>query len=328
MVQKFESPNIVIVGGGTGTSTLLREAKYATPNITAIVNVFDDGGSTGQLVAERGVTPAGDIRQCLGALSTNEALAELFNQRLENGHTVGNLRLADLEEDLGCFIEACDTAGTELSSVGRVLPVTTDRASLAMSFSDGSTILGESNIGDAFIQGKNPRLHFDITPNLHEQAEDAIMSADVVVIAPGNPYRSRLPVLAVRGMDFAMRRTDAHKVMIGNLVNLPGHTSGWHNSDHTDTVTERIGDIHTLVYNETYIAAQNDPVGTSIEGFKRLRAECVGRPLLAEALKSIDPNDPIASKRNTFLHDATVTVDTIMELAGHPSYDSRQLATA
>lgn len=148
---------VVVIGGGTGSFTLLRSLKNYTKLITALVNMADDGGSTGQLRDELGVLPPGDVRQCLVALSESPRTRELFNYRFEEGtfagHAFGNLFMAALEKMTGSFAEAVEESSQVLNIVGRVEPITLDKVTLVMETADGVTLKGESHIGHAEFGG-------------------------------------------------------------------------------------------------------------------------------------------------------------------------------
>jgi uncharacterized cofD-like protein len=223
---------VVVIGGGTGSFTLLRSLKNYVNNITALVNMADDGGSTGVLRDELGVLPPGDVRQCLVALSQSEKVRELFNYRFEegtfSGHAFGNIFLTALEKMTGSFAEAVETASTVLNIVGKVEPITLDEVTLVMEDSDGQIIRGEFKIGHAdFGAKKRPNMRLEPVASLNPKAKEAIASADLVVIAPGNIYGSLAPALIVPGMHEALSSTNAKKVYVCNLVTKPGQTDGF-----------------------------------------------------------------------------------------------------
>jgi uncharacterized cofD-like protein len=179
---------IVVIGGGTGSFTLLSELKNYTHNITALVNMMDDGGSTGVLRDELGVLPAGDVRQCLVALSTTPKVRELFSYRFDEGslkgHAFGNLFMAALERMTGSFAEAVETASEVLSVKGRVEPITLDDTKLVIRLQDGTTMYGQHETeGLKVPRGERPWLDLEPIAVINPEAHAAIVDADLVVIS-------------------------------------------------------------------------------------------------------------------------------------------------
>ncbi len=218
---------IAVIGGGTGSFTLLSQLKRYTQNISALVNMADDGGSTGVLRDELGVLPPGDVRQCLVALGESERLRDLFSYRFEEGtfegHAFGNLFLTALEKMTGSFASAVETAADVLKITGEVHPVTLDKVTLVMKQTNGIVTEGEFKIGDAdFGASKRPEMTLVPDAALNPNARQSIMEADIVVIAPGNMYGSLAPALVVPGMSEALNATQAKKVYVCNLVTKPG----------------------------------------------------------------------------------------------------------
>ncbi len=230
-----KKPHIALIGGGTGSFTLLNELKKLTPFITAIVNMSDDGGSTGLLRDELGVLPPGDVRQCLVALSDTREVRDLFNYRFDRGalanQSLGNVILSGLELKHGSFKKAVEVASSLLHITGKVAPVTLGEHTLVMK--DGDEIIrGEYLIGHRPINNPGATVFLEPKAKLNPEARSAIENADLVVIAPGNLYGSLLPALAVDGMDAAFKNSLAKKVVVANLVNKPGQTDNWHVVDY------------------------------------------------------------------------------------------------
>jgi uncharacterized cofD-like protein len=247
---------IAVIGGGTGSFTLLSQLKNYTKHVTALVNMADDGGSTGVLRDELGVLPPGDVRQCLVALSESERVRDLFNYRFDGGtfegHAFGNLFLTALEKMTGNFASAVETAADVLNIIGEVHPVTLDKVTLVMKQSNGAVTEGEFEIGHAdFGLNRRPDMHLMPKAELNPAARRAIMEADIVVIAPGNLYGSLAPALIVPGMSQALNETDAKKVYVCNLVTKPGQTDDFTVADFAHEV-ERFGDfkLDYVLYNE------------------------------------------------------------------------------
>ncbi len=224
--------NIVTIGGGTGSFTLLTELKEL-PNVevSAIVAMSDSGGSTGKLRVDMGVLPAGDVRQVLVALSRSpEMLRELFTYRYDvgtmTGHTFGNLFLSTLEKITGSLEEAIKQAGKILNVRGRIYPVTLSQHHLEVTMPNGEVVHGEGVIDNRYIQGYTSLTLTD-TPTLNPHARQAILDADIVIIAPGNFYCSIIPNLVVPGMPETLAESKARKVMVANLLTKEGHTTGF-----------------------------------------------------------------------------------------------------
>lgn len=246
---------IALIGGGTGSFTLLSNLKHYTRHISALVNMADDGGSTGVLRDELGVLPPGDVRQCLVALSESPKVRELFTYRFEDGslkgHAFGNLFLTALEKMTGNFADAVETAAEVLNIVGEVHPITLDPVTLVMTTSDGQEIVGEFKIGHADFNGAvHPEFRLEPQPRINPLAEKAILEADIVVIAPGNLYGSIAPALIVPGVSEALNRTKAARVYVCNLVTKPGQTDGFKVHDFASEI-ERLGrfKLDYVLYN-------------------------------------------------------------------------------
>ncbi|EEG77869.1 gluconeogenesis factor YvcK family protein [Dethiobacter alkaliphilus] len=238
-------PLITSIGGGTGLSTLLRGLKAYSSNLSAIVAVTDDGGSSGRLRENLGMLPPGDIRNCLLALANTEPLLErVFQYRFANGeglegHNLGNLFLAALTEEFG-FEEAVVAASRVLAVKGQVLPVTLDKLDLVARLDDGRLIRGESRIPEE--QGKIERLHLEPdTSQIYPGAARAIADAEIVVIGPGSLYTSVLANLLVPGVAEALRESKAKKIYICNVMTQPGETDDYTAADHLQAIYDHVG---------------------------------------------------------------------------------------
>jgi uncharacterized cofD-like protein len=260
MNEPFQPTDIKIamIGGGTGSFTLLSALKDYTSQIAAIVNMADDGGSTGVLRDELGTLPPGDVRQCLVALSDSPKIRELFNYRFEEGtfggHSFGNILLTALEKTTGSFAEAVETASEILRVNGTVIPATFDDVRLKMSWARASITLKGERVIDAYHFKKNPRkakLSLEPKPQVNPMAIAAIEQADLVVIAPGDLYTSLGPLLVIDGIGDALRRTSATVAYVCNLVTKQGQTDGFTVSDHAAEI-ERFGGgafLDVVLYN-------------------------------------------------------------------------------
>lgn len=240
-------PSVVVIGGGTGLSTLLRGLKVRSSNLTAIVTVADDGGSSGRLRQDLGIVPPGDLRSCLVALADTEPLMEkLFQYRFAGegalgGHSFGNLFIAAMTQVVGGDIEqALQQSSKVLAVRGRVLPSANCSVSLLAEMDDGSIVQGESAIP---LSGKSIR-RVRIEPadvSAVKAAVEAILTADAVVLGPGSLYTSVLPNLLVRDITAALKKTKALRMYVCNVMTQPGETTGYKASDHLRALFDHAG---------------------------------------------------------------------------------------
>lgn len=321
---------IAVIGGGTGSFTLLSSLKLYTKHVTALVNMADDGGSTGMLRDELGVLPPGDVRQCLVALSESERVRELFNYRFEEGtfegHAFGNLFLTALEKMTGNFATAVETAGEVLNITGEVHPVTLDKVTLVMKQDDGRVTEGEFRIGHAdFGASKRPEMTLTPKAELNPEARDAILKADIVVIAPGNVYGSLAPSLVVPGMSEALNATKAKKVYVCNLVTKPGQTDEFGVADFAEEI-ERFGtfSLDYVLYNDAkpskYLLdryakdgefwVHYDPAELDRKPYEAIGGHFVS----SERHKAAQSSDPIAHTRTLIRHDADAIAKQLMRI--------------
>jgi uncharacterized cofD-like protein len=244
MLEK-KGKRIVVIGGGTGLSTILRGLKKTDLDITAIVTVADDGGSSGILREEMKMPPPGDIRNVLVALAEKEPLLQsLFQHRFVNGnglagHSLGNLLIAAMQEITGDFVTSIKALSKVLAVRGNVLPAANTPISLAARMSDGTIVAGESNIPKA----KKRIEHVYIQPEeirALPEAIGAIEAADVIVVGPGSLYTSIIPNLLVKGIRDALKRCKAEKIYIANVMTQPGETDGYSVKDHIDAIYKHI----------------------------------------------------------------------------------------
>jgi uncharacterized cofD-like protein len=238
---------IVAVGGGTGLSTMLRGLKKHTSNLTAVVTVSDDGGSSGRLQKELGVLPPGDIRNCLVALADDEALVtDLLRYRFTegdglSGHSFGNLFLAAMTGITGNFDEAIKVSSRVLNIKGRVLPATLSVARLCARLTDGSIVEGESNIT---ASRGTPIASVYLDPGRALPLEEviaAIRDADAIILGPGSLYTSILPNLLVERVAREIEAANAVKLYVCNVMTQPGETDGYSASRHVEALIENAG---------------------------------------------------------------------------------------
>jgi len=245
--QLQKGPNIAAMGGGTGLSNLLRGLKEYSSNITAVVTVADNGGSSGKLRDELNILPPGDIRNCLVALADQETLMEdLFQYRFYKegdlrGHSFGNLYIAAMSEVLGDFEEAVEESSKVLAIRGKVLPSTNQNVNLGAVYVDKSSVIGESAIPN--LNKKIEKVYLkpgsvSITQNTRRQ----LLQADYIVVGPGSLYTSLIPNLLIQGMVDAIKISDAKKIFITNVMTQPGETTGYSAADHLQAVYDHIGE--------------------------------------------------------------------------------------
>ena len=239
-------PKIVAVGGGTGLSMLLKGIKNITNNITAVVTVGDDGGSSGRLREEMGVLPPGDIRNCIAALADDEDLVtKLFQYRFKSGeglegHSFGNLFLTALCSITGDMVRAVKESSNVLSIRGRVLPSTLDDMKLVAEMEDGRIIHGESNIPEA--HGKIKRLFTD--PKNCRALNDvitAIRDAELIILGPGSLFTSVIPNLLIPEISHEIAKSKAKKIYVCNIMTQPGETDNFSVSDHVNALIKHAG---------------------------------------------------------------------------------------
>jgi uncharacterized cofD-like protein len=241
---KGRGPRIVTIGGGTGLSSLLRGLKTYTSNLSAIVTVADDGGSSGRLRDEYRILPPGDFRQCLIALADAEPLMkQLFDHRFKegslDGHSFGNLFIMAMADVTGDFEHALRESGKVLAVKGTIFPSTLQDVTLVASI-NGSTVEGESKIP----KQNAPISHVFLKPDgaqANPEATQAILNAELVIIGPGSLYTSILPNLLVEGMVEAIKASPALKVYICNLAAQPGETDGYCVDDYLRVIREHVG---------------------------------------------------------------------------------------
>jgi uncharacterized cofD-like protein len=236
----IKGPKIVAIGGGTGLSTMLRGLKLYSSNITAIVTVADDGGGSGILRQDLGMLPPGDIRNCILALANTEPIMQQllqyrFKDGMLKGQSFGNLFLAAMDGISSSFVEAVRKMSDVLAVTGRVLPVTLDDIRLCAELEDGYVVSGEANIGthNNTHNGRIKRVFLDppFAKPLQE-AFDAIMEADVIVLGPGSLYTSIIPNLLVDGVCEQISKSSALKVYVCNIMTQPGESEGYSVYDH------------------------------------------------------------------------------------------------
>ncbi|MCM8710157.1 uridine diphosphate-N-acetylglucosamine-binding protein YvcK [Clostridium sp. SYSU_GA19001] len=245
-----KGPKVVVIGGGTGLSTMLRGLKHYTSNITAIVTVADDGGGSGDLREDLGILPPGDIRNCILALADTEPLMEELLQyrfkggRLEN-QSFGNLFLAAMDGISSNFEEAVQKMSSVLAVTGKVLPVTLDNVILKAKLKNGAIVEGESKIAEGVFENKSPIDKVFLEPpnaNALREAVIAIREADAIILGPGSLYTSIIPNLLVQDISVTLRRTKALKIYVSNIMTQPGETDNFGVEDHLKAIFKHGGE--------------------------------------------------------------------------------------
>jgi len=242
---------VVAFGGGTGLPVLLRGLRDRVEDLTAVVTVGDDGGSSGRLREELGVAPPGDVRNCLVALAGRRRLAEVFNYRFESGgdltdHAVGNLIIAALSDMAGGFCEGVEQAARFLRVKGQVYPAATESHTLMVRYADGTVSRGESAARDADKHISSVAVEPADAP-APPGVMEAIENADLVVLGPGSLFTSTIPALLGVGVREALARFDGPVVYAANVMTQPGETTGFSVSDHLRALQDHGGPTVTDV---------------------------------------------------------------------------------
>lgn len=298
MQQWERGPKIVAIGGGTGLSTMLRGLKKYTKNLTAIVTVADDGGSSGILRRDIGMPPPGDIRHCMESLANVEPIMQQllmyrFQEGALAGHSFGNLLLAALNGITGSFEEAVTQMSHVLAITGQVLPVTSADVQLEAVFENGSCVVGESSIS-AFKKEQDCRIAqirlIPEKPKASADALDAIRSADLILLGPGSLYTSIIPNLLVEGVADEICRAQALKIYVCNIMTQDGETEGYTAGDHVEALMQHAapGLVDICLANsspvspgllERYREEDAVPLVIDRERFEELGLELIERPL-------------------------------------------------
>ncbi|MEG1632808.1 MAG: YvcK family protein [Oscillospiraceae bacterium] len=242
-------PAIVVIGGGTGSSTLLRGLKNYSSDITAVITVADDGGGSGMLRQDLGMPPPGDVRNCIQALANTEPIMEAllayrFTEGSLRGQSFGNLFLAALNGMSDTFDEAVRRMSEVLAITGRVLPVTNEVVYLAAEFDDGSEVFGESKIAAFKKNGERRITRVKLSPERPKALPEvlrALEAADMIILGPGSLYTSLMPNLLTEGVAEAVAGSDAFRIYVMNVMTQDGETEGCKASDHIRAIFENSG---------------------------------------------------------------------------------------
>lgn len=320
---------VVVIGGGTGTFTVLSGLKKYPLDLTAIVAMSDDGGSTGVLRDELGVLPPGDLRQCLVALSkADTVMRQLFSYRYENGglagHNFGNIFISTLEQITGSLDEALDLVGKVLRIRGRVIPVTLSKVRLIAELKNGKILKGESELSDYQLVSKFgiKKIYLRPKARANKKALAAIREADLIIVGPGNLYASLIPNFLVEGVGRALARSKAKKVYIANLMNKHGHTDDFNVSDYLNALEgaiRRKNVFDVVVFNtkkppQALIKKYADEGEPMIVGAssRRKGLKLIGANLIGDGLAKTAKVDLL--RRTLIRHDPDKLAKVISEL--------------
>lgn len=307
-----QGPRIVAVGGGTGLSTLLRGLKQHSTNLTAIVTMADDGGSSGRLRRSLGLPPPGDLRSCLAALADDEQMmTQLFQYRFRKGeelegHSFGNLFIAALAGVTGSFDRGLLEAERVLTIRGRVLPSTLDDVSLLADKTPVMDVQAVRIEGESRIAGSPGRIrHVYLEPSepqAYPMALQALLNAELIVIGPGSLYTSLLPNLLVPDITNAIRASQAFKVFVCNVATQPGETNGYGLAEHVKALESHVG--RGLV---DLVLANDSRAGRLPESIQRVAPDANGTATPVHSADLIDEERP-------WRHDATKLSGTLIKL--------------
>ncbi|MFT9497847.1 gluconeogenesis factor YvcK family protein [Anaerosolibacter sp.] len=330
----MKGPKVVVIGGGTGLSVLLRGMKKYTSNITAIVTVADDGGGSGKLREDLGMLPPGDIRNCILALANTEpSMERLLQYRFEEGslkgQSFGNLLIAAMNGISDNFEEAIRKMNDVLAVTGKVLPVTLEDLTLYAKLKNGKVIKGESQIplkvreldseiDQVFIKPENAK-------PLRECVE-AIANGDVIVLGPGSLYTSVIPNLLVQDISDAIKQSSAIKVYVANVMTQPGETDGYSVWRHLYTLMS-----HMKGQSIDYVFVNNELISKDVlhkyveDGAEPVCLTPEDRKLIDQAGIRIVEGPFVEVKKNYIRHDATNLSEQIVKLALEEKYSTDKL---
>lgn len=309
----YAGPGIVVIGGGTGLSVILRGIKRITDNLTAIVTVADDGGGSGKLREDLGMLPPGDIRSCILAMADEEGLMQellryRFTEGILEGQSFGNLLIAALNGICGNFEEAVAKTHEILRVRGQVIPVTGIDVQLCAELENGALVHGESKIQPEVIRQGSPISRVYLTPEkpaATENAIDAIRRADLILMGPGSLFTSIIPNFLVDGIPEAIRDAVGRKVLVCNMMTQPGETDRYTVWDHVARASEYLGEnvIESVIANNKVIDAEAlRPYNE--DGAQQIIPTREDRQRLQEKGISLIENNFVEIKKGYIRHDA------------------------
>lgn len=313
---------IVVIGGGNGTATILASLK-SDPlyELSAIVGMADNGGTNGMLRSEYGSSAVSDIRNCLAGLCDDEKLRKLFSYRFAQGslkgHGFGSLYIAAAELTCGDIFQAIDLTKKALDIKADIIPITLSKPTLKLE-QNGEEYLGVYEITKMRIEPE-PKISLMPISNITKEASQAIINADLIIVAPGNFYCSIAQVFVVDGIKQALNEASAQVVQFTNLVNLDRHCEGFTPIKYAKEL-ERIAGakfINVIVFNEEEILdgklrVDESPVKPEAENSSGY--ELIGKNMLSKEVKKTDPNDPLADIRSSINHDKKAIAEIVKNL--------------
>lgn len=298
----MENKKIVAIGGGTGLSILLRGLKTFTGDITAIVNVVDDGGSSGILREDLSMLPPGDIRNCILGLANKESvLLDLFDYRFDEGRlknqSLGNLMIAAMVGISDNFEGAISKISDIFAISGKVLPATSEDIHLVAELEDGTIVKGESRIPYQVLKKKTGIKRVYLSPEKAlplKESVDAIIDADIIFIGPGSLFTSLIPNLLVNGLIDSINYSKAKKIYVSNIMTQPGETDKYSIADHIKKIYE-----HTDEFKFDYVLANNKEVSKEIKS--RYKKESSDMILVTKDDKKYFKNEDIKLIEGEFI---------------------------
>ncbi|MFA5133410.1 MAG: gluconeogenesis factor YvcK family protein [Patescibacteria group bacterium] len=326
-MQNENKKKIVTVGGGTGHFTVLSGLKKYDIDISAIVSMADDGGSTGILRNELGVLPPGDIRQCLVALSeAPEVMRDLFLYRFGigslTGHNFGNLFLSAMQKVTNRFEDAVALTGKILNIKGRVIPITVEPMVLMAEYDSGKILKGEDKIA-RFKKERVKKVFLEREVHTSFEAVQAVMSADMIVLSPGDLYTSLLPNLLALGMSEALRRTNAKIAYVINLMSKRGETDGFGAYDFLSELEKYLG-VNVIDYILVNTATPSEDmlelykkegeyfINPDLDKLGKTRYKIIAGDFLNQIVFEKNPADKL--KRSILRHDSDKLARTLLNL--------------
>ena len=287
-------PVVTVIGGGHGLSVLLRGIKESTSNVSAVVTVADDGGSSGRLREELGIIPPGDLRNCLVALADTEPLMEkLFQYRFKGstalaGHSFGNLFIAAMNEVTGDMETALKESSKVLAVKGRVIPASKVSVRLDAIMTDGTVVEGESQIPEAHKKIRRVQLFPKKVPAV-PAAIEAIENSDAIILGPGSLYTSIMPNLLVEGVAKALKKSKAIKIYICNVMTQPGETDNYSASAHAKAILDHTGRgaidyvlVNSAPIPKNFCEGESKPVEVDEEKINALGCGLIKADLISE----------------------------------------------
>ncbi len=311
--MRNRGPRVVAIGGGTGLSNLLRGLRAYTSNLTAIVTVADDGGSSGRLRKEFGVVAPGDIRQCIAALAESETLmSRLFQYRFTEGtglegHSFGNLFIVAMSEVTGNFEMAVHETSRVLNVTGSILPSTLEDVTLSARTREDELVHGEHNITERGTAIRELYLN-PAWADAHPDAIKAILAADLIIIGPGSLYTSVLPNLLVEGVRKALHAARAPKIFVANVATQHGETDGFNVTDHLEVLERHAGGnvVDAVIANSNIVTSLPDAWKSAPVTLNGEREGWLGNVRLVAA--------DVVAEENRYRHDPAKLAATLMQV--------------